>query len=471
MELEGIHDGTSPEGGNSGVDPDGLPLDVPGEGSGGEPDGEELPTDKGAEGGDVEGEGEHGEGDGEPHDKFAEPGRVRRLPTIFNMMNSLLGAGILGVPGSMQYCGVVPSAIILLLVGTLAYIATVLTLRLQKRTNAKGLDDLCRIVLGKGGSIFLSVVTILFCISCLVAYIVIGTDSLLSFIRLGGGTVNNTWQRPLIVLAYSIILPGMLTLPRSIKFLGPFSFGCVIAILYYIAVLIYKAAITFPTDGINTNVVVAKGDIGVFTAISVFGLAYALPVTVLPIIGSYNKELKKREFAVLCSILLTTVFTLSSGVIGYLLRGPDAKDNILLSYPDKDIPILISRVGFFIVVSVSYPCLAQTLLCSASDLIFHINNHGELLTWQRAIVIAIANVPPILIAMFLPTAGPALSIAGAFGGSLIDFFCPAFMWFKLSNQKWFHWHNILSLLFALFGIVATVISTVIAIMDAIKAFS
>jgi amino acid permease len=34
---------------------------------------------------------------------------MKRFPTIINLMNSLLGAGILGIPKAMDYCGINPS--------------------------------------------------------------------------------------------------------------------------------------------------------------------------------------------------------------------------------------------------------------------------------------------------------------------------------------------------------------------------
>ena len=55
------------------------------------------------------------------------PKRMRRLATIMSLLNSLLGAGILGVPGSMHHIGIIPSVIMIGIIALLSHIATVLS--------------------------------------------------------------------------------------------------------------------------------------------------------------------------------------------------------------------------------------------------------------------------------------------------------------------------------------------------------
>ena len=165
------------------------------------------------------------------------------------------------------------------------------------------------------------------------------------------------------------------------------------------------------------------------------------------------------------------IFYVIPGITGYCLFGDDAKDVVLDNFGSKDVAIIIVRVGFFIVVTCSYPAIALSLMESWGGLIFRDSNQAQMATWKRIILIILTSIIPLAFALFLPRVGPALSIGGAFGGCLVDFFFPAIMWIKMSKKKLYHWQNILCIIFAIFGLVSCAISTYCAILDAIDAFS
>jgi len=404
-------------------------------------------------------------------DKFAEPGRVRRMATVMNLLNALLGAGILGVPKSLHACGWVVSLILLLVIAVLSHIGTVMTIKLQYRTKATGFDHLALITLGNTGSLALSICTMLFCVSCMTAYLVIGGDMIMTWLRLAGITVTGTWNRAILILVYALIIPAALTIPRSIQFLSYFSSATVICIGMFFVAMIIKGFTTLPKQGIHSSIVASDLGMGLFSAMSVYGLAFALPVVILPIIQPYNKDLNKRGVISLATFIICFFLVAIPGVIGYFIFGKDVKDNVLLSFPDGDFLITLVRIGFFLVVSFSYPCIGQGILSSFSQVLYSINNHAELPSSQRLWVLICTNVIPIILAMFIPNVGTALGIGGAFGGCLADFFYPALMWFVISKKQWTHPHNLLCILFAVFGLVSAAICTYVAISDAVKAYS
>ncbi|OHS98655.1 Transmembrane amino acid transporter protein [Tritrichomonas foetus] len=425
--------------------PDGLPID------------KKHHSDSSAENND----------DGEP-----PPLRIKRFATIMNIMNSLLGAGILSVPHAISYCGLVPSLIMLVIMAVLSHIGTVMTMKLAHREGSDSLDGLTAAILKKPGAIAISICSMLFCISAMVAYLVIGYGNIISWFD-GGGIVigSNLWQRALIVLIYSLILPVAMTFPRDIRFLAPFSGATVFSIVFFIVAMCIKAGMRLPyPKGEGVSITVSKFDMGIFSAISIYGLAFALPVCILPLIKPYNPDTKKRSLVSLLSCLICFICVLIPGVLGYCLFGDDVADIVLDDFSSKDILIIITRIGFFIVVTFSYPCIGQSVMASWGALIFGDSDQGNLPWSKRWLVLLLTNIIPVGFAIFLPNAGPALSIGGAFGGCLVDFFFPALMWIVISKKKWYHWQNILCILFAIFGIVSCAIATYQAIVDAIVAF-
>ena len=117
--------------------------------------------------------------------------------------------------------------------------------------------------------------------------------------------------------------------------------------------------------------------------------------------------------------------------------------------------------------------IAQSVQAMWSQLIYKTDQPATLPNGKRAVILVLTNVIPLIIAMLLPSAKPALSIGGSLGGCLVDFAFPSleFIVFYRKELKWYNYKMILCGLFLLFAIVATVISTYQSIADAIKAFS
>lgn len=430
------------------IGPDGLPIEFP----------ENEDT--------TEATPEEDQGEAQP-----PPLRVKRFATIMNILNSLLGAGILSVPNSFLATGIVPSIFIITLIAILSHICAVMTIKLERRANADGLDDLVFKVFGKVGSICVSIGSMLFCISCMVAYLVISAGTIESWLEAGGILLTEKWQRYLLVLLNSIILPCALTLPRTIKFLGPCSTITTFFICFYAVAMIAKAIIIFPKREYKPEIVIAKAGMGLFSSISIYGLAFALPVVVLPLLHPYNPDLKKRSIASGSATLMCYVLVVIPSIIGYMMYGEDTAILILDNFDAKDVLMIIVRGGFYFVASFSYPAIGQSLMSAWSNIFYSDDNQGELSTLKRIPVLAATNIIPVVIAVFLPNARPALSIGGAMGGCLVDFFFPAIMWLKLSKKKLYHPQNIACIILAIFGIGTAIISTYQAVVDAIDAFT
>ena len=65
---------------------------------------------------------------------------VSQFGTIMNLINSLMGAGILSVSNSFTFSGFYPSFIILTLIATLSYAASCITVYLQKQTGSENAE-------------------------------------------------------------------------------------------------------------------------------------------------------------------------------------------------------------------------------------------------------------------------------------------------------------------------------------------
>ena len=399
--------------------------------------------------------------------------KVSGVSTVMNLLNSLIGAGILSVPNSFTNCGIFVSIAMLVIVAALSLIATFMVIILANKTGAIGLSELAFKILGKPGSLSLSILNLLFLITALIAYLILAGDSLFSWFKFGGIDLESSvWERALAILIYAIVLPIALTIPRNISFLKYFSTATVFCVIFFVIVIVYKSiAFMISNNGIEASVSYGKIDFTVFSSLSIYGLSFALPAVVLPPLRLYDTDPKKRKIVSTWAIILCTLLVCIPGVFGYLQFGTSCNSNILKSFPDNDIIIVIVRAAFFVIVSSAYPMVSQSVMSAWDQLIFKDAYPEKLPIKKRALVLLLTHIIPLLLAMFLPEAKPILSVGGALGGFLVDFVYPSVFWIVTYKSKgMLHWQNILSILFAIFGFVAAVISTYQGVVDAINSF-
>jgi len=403
-------------------------------------------------------------------DDQGKPARVRRFATIMNLLNSVLGIGILSVPNSLINTGVIPAVVILVLIATLSFVATKIVIKLQLELNSEGFDDLAYKLLGKTGSIILSTLSLLFLVVGLLSFLIIAGDMVMSWLRLAGVDITGLTKRAIVICVYAFLIPIALTIPRSVGFLSYFSTATFISVMFYVGVMIYKGFTMLPSQGIHKTAVMSKIDVSMFQTLAIFGLTFSLPVVVLPVVRPYNPLLHKRSVVSVVAIIACVLLVGISGVIGYLLFGSTSNANIINSFQNNDILFIIVRIGFFIVVSCAYPIVSQSVMCSWSQLFFGTNTASTLPSSRRTVVLIATNGIPLLIAIFLSSAKPALSVGGALGGCIVNFLFPALLWLSHYDAPISSPQKILVIFLAVFGLVAGIISTYQAVIDAIASF-
>lgn len=392
--------------------------------------------------------------------------------TMMNLLNTLVGAEILGIANSMELSGLIMSVVLMVITALLSYAATIIVIRLQNRTGAESLNDLASKIGGKRVGQLVSILTLCFTYSCQVAYLVIGSETIQFFLTLVHLELWTTgWRRAIVVFCYSIILPIALTIPRKMTFLNTAStcaIGCLVA---FVGVMIYKGCVYFPKHGINPTVETYIFGLNNFNAFAIYAMIFALPAIVLPLLKPFHPSLPRRYFLMGSAFMTCFTIILVPSVIGYLMFGINTKQIIFSSFDSSDIIIQIIRVAFFFVVNASFPVVGIAVAQDLSDLIFKNHDASTLPTKQRLLCLFLSDFPPLVFAMVLPEIRPVLEIGGAFGGCLTNFVFPPLLWLKQSDKKLTHFTNILLILFAVLGLISAAIATYQAVSEAIHVFT
>lgn len=400
------------------------------------------------------------------------PRYVSGFSTVMNMLNTLMGAGVLGIADSFRFTGFIPSFSMMLIIAILSYVATQMVVTLQLRKHTKSFEQLTEMTLGKIGSTIYSIAATFFCLSALVVFLIISGGTVQSWINYTGWTVEDgSWRYKVVLLVYALILPVALTIPKNMHFLSYFSTFAIVCLFTFVFVLIIKGIQMLPKQGIHETCIAYNINSGIFNALAIYSLTFALAAVVMPVIAPSEPRLNLRSVTVGATFFLCFLASSIPGVIGYLIFGTTVKPVLLESFPPNDVLTIIVRAAFFIVVNASYPVVSLTVGSSYARAIFNANSALDLEGWRRVLILFILNVIPVLIALFLPNIRPALAIGGAIGGCLSNFVFPSLIWIRASGRPVLHWTNILCILLCIFGLVSLLISTYESVLDAIHQFS
>ena len=392
------------------------------------------------------------------------------LATIMNLLNSILGAGVLLISNSFTFCGVIPSVFVMSVVAVLSYVSAAMIVKMQHATEAESLPKLAAMTTGKIGSGILGIASVIFCYSCMIAYVIMGGDVLVSWLRLANFNIDGYWARALLILVFSL-LPVSLTFPKNLTFLGWISSAAIVSLVFYVIAMVIKGVQLLPRQGINVTCETAVFDLGIFNALAIYSLSFALAVVIIPIIAPSSRVLRKRFFASGVAFFGSYVIVIVPGLIGYCLFGADTDEMILNAFPDNDKLLIAVRAGYFVVLCCSYPVLGLSVQTAFSRWAFNQDDPAQLTFGRRTFILAIENSLAVAVAALVPNVRPVMAVGGALGGGLSNFVFPPLFWILLWKKPRTSWDTILCIIYIIFGIVTVVISTFEAVKDAIRAFS
>lgn len=398
------------------------------------------------------------------------PKEVGVFATIMNLLNSILGAGVLLISNSFTFCGVIPSIFVMTVVAVLSYISAAMIVKMQHATEAESLPKLAAMTTGKIGSLVLGISSVIFCYSCMIAYIIMGGEVLISWLHLAHLNIDGYWSRALLILIFSA-LPVSLTIPKNLTFLGWISSAAIVSLVFYAVAMIIKGVQWLPSHGICESCETAVFDLGIFNALAIYSLSFALAVVIIPIVAPSSRVIRKRFFASGVAFFGSYVIVIVPGLIGYLMFGAKTEAMILSQFPDDDKLFIAVRAGYFVVLCCSYPVLGLSVQTAFSRWAFNVDDPAVLPCGRRTIVLLLENTLAVAVAALVPNVRPVMAVGGAIGGGLSNFVFPPLFWILLWKKPLKSWDNIICVIYIIFGLATVGISTFEAIKDAIHSFS
>ncbi|XP_062974383.1 putative sodium-coupled neutral amino acid transporter 11 [Elgaria multicarinata webbii] len=380
----------------------------------------------------------------------------------FNVINSIIGSGMIGLPYSLKQAGF-PLGILLLL--GVAYITDYSIILLIKGGNLSGTNSYQALVnkaYGFVGYLILSALQFLYPFIAMISYNIITGDTLTKvFQRIPGVDQDNLFiGRHVIILCVTIIFTLPLSLYRNISKLGKVSFISVILTVAILVVGIIRA-ITFSAQISQSEDPWVFAKPNAIQAVGVMSFAFICHHNSFLIYGSLKEPTLSNwarvthvsvSFAVLVSLVFATC--------GYVTFREYTEGDIFENYCKDDDLATFGRFCYGITVILTFPVECFVTREVVANVFFNGNLTNLCHVTLTIVIVAVATS----ISLVYDCLGIVLELNGVLSATPLVFILPAACYLKLSEERWTHSDNLLSGLILAIGVLVVIVGFVMTVL-------
>ncbi|XP_068110525.1 solute carrier family 38 member 6 [Hyperolius riggenbachi] len=375
--------------------------------------------------------------------------------SVFNLMNAIMGSGILGLAFAMASTGIVGFSILLLLVALLAAYSIHLLLRLCIQTAVTAYEDLGLVAFGSSGKVLVACTILIQNMGAMSSYLFIIKTELPAAIAgfLSGGDHSGAWyldgRLVLIITSVCIVFP--LALLPKIGFLGYTSSLSFFFMVYFaIVVVIKKWSVPCPLPLNQTmmymevsNSSECKAKLFEFSKESAFALptmafSFLCHTSVLPIYCELKSPSKSRMQNVAnVGISLSFIVYFISALFGYLSFYDQVDSELLQGYSKflpNDVLIMTVRLSILLAVMLTVPLIHFPARKAVMMMLFSNYPFSYL---RHIMVTLVLNVIIVLLAIYVPDIRNVFGVVGSTTSTCLLFAFPGMFYLKLSYEDFF----------------------------------
>ncbi|WFD31084.1 hypothetical protein MSPP1_002116 [Malassezia sp. CBS 17886] len=363
------------------------------------------------------------------------PDWLRRGAGVFegtvNMANSILGAGIVGLPYAMRSSGLLVGVVLLVVLAVLTdwtIRLIVLNAKLSGRSTYIGIMEQC---FGQHGKNAVSLFQFVFAFGGMCAFCVVVADTIPSVIASVIPALRGTFlsNRSFVLIACTVGISYPLSLYRDVGNLSKASAVALLSMVFIVtAVVVRGPAMPAELRGDAPVRLTPEGFFAVIRSVSVISFAFVCHHNSLLIYSSL-KEPTMDKFGRIThySTLLSAVAATTMAVAGYAAFGDKTMSNVLNNFPTTDAVVDIARLCFGINMFTTLPL--ECLVCR--DVVETYFFHG-VFDQRRHVIVTTALVgASLIVALSTCDLGLVLELTGGLSATALAFFFPSICYLKL----------------------------------------
>jgi amino acid permease len=346
--------------------------------------------------------------------------------SVFNMVNSIIGAGVLSLSVTMSWAGLVVMVITIPILGLLMFGTCDMMIEAGKAVDGVTYNFLATKSFGRFGGLVIDMLTALSGFFSLVAYLVlIGNFGTELFRLVFGYAPNNVY----VVITLGTVLCLPLSLLPSVNSLRFASIIAIVSVVFFACVVLYMYGVAESTP----EPTLFNFD-GFFRAFPVALFAFSCQMNLFPIIAEMRSDVRpKARWVVATGFLVCGVIYFLVALFGYLLFGDDVEDNLIQSIATvSGSPIVPVLIAYTFVIVTSYPVVNFSTRLSVINIAWRDHKTVHMREW-------IVTVITFILAVVLAVSGISLGFILALTGSLttapLSMIFPAVFYIKLKPEQ------------------------------------
>ncbi|XP_064023550.1 putative sodium-coupled neutral amino acid transporter 11 isoform X2 [Pogoniulus pusillus] len=293
----------------------------------------------------------------------------------FNIINSIIGSGIIGLPYSMKEAGFPLGVLLLFGVAYITDYSIILLIKGGNLSSTNTYQDLVRKTYGLVGYLILSALQFLYPFIAMISYNIITGDTLTKvFQRIPGvGPDNVLTDRHFIILLTTIIFTLPLSLYRDIAKLGKVSLTSLILTVVILVIVMVRTVTFSPQVPKSENAwIFAKSN--AVQAVGVMSFAFICNHNSFLIYGSLEEPtLKNWSRVTHVSVSLALLISVVFAACGYITFTGYTEGDIFENYCRDDNLATFGRFCYGVTVILTFPLecfVTREGVLSATPLVF-----------------------------------------------------------------------------------------------------
>uniref|UniRef100_A0A6B2L6L4 Amino acid transporter transmembrane domain-containing protein n=1 Tax=Arcella intermedia TaxID=1963864 RepID=A0A6B2L6L4_9EUKA len=347
------------------------------------------------------------------------------------MTNTILGAGMLGLPYAVQSSGTIASAFFFVFSCTI----TMFGLHLLSLSAAKSKikKESSYFTLAKEtyprAAILIELAVALKCFGVSLSYLLVFSSLMTEVAHFL--TTNEIVGNRNFWLGISVILCVPWCLLKTLNALRFTSYVALVSVAYIFILVVYNflRQENIPTPSSSTF-----GPLNItkfFSNLPIFVFAFTCHQNLLPIQNELNGNTHKTKIVIITSVLIALCIYVLIGYCGYFTYGRHIKSNIISNLP-QDVPTTICRIAVSLLVAFSYPLQIHPCRNSLMSLLLAFPRIHRHPATTYIVTLCICGIT-YLLGFLLTDLGIVFSIVGATGSVTLCYLLPGLFYLGMTR--------------------------------------
>ncbi|XP_006977231.1 putative sodium-coupled neutral amino acid transporter 11 [Peromyscus maniculatus bairdii] len=390
-------------------------------------------------------------------------GKSCQSTAVFNVVNSVIGSGIIGLPYSMKQAGFPLGMLLLFWVSYITDFSLILLIKGGALSGTDSYQSLVNKTFGFPGYLLLSALQFMYPFIAMISYNIITGDTLSKvFQRIPGVDPGSLFiGRHFIIVVSTVTLTLPLSLYRDIAKLGKISLVSTILTVLILGIVMTRAVSLGPNIPKTEDAwVFAKPN--AIQAIGVMSFAFICHHNCFLVYGSLQEPTVAKWCRVIHTSILVSVFIcVLFATCGYLTFTGFTQGDLFENYCRSDDLVTFGRFCYGITVILTYPIECFVTREVIANVFFGGNPSSVFHIILTVVIITAAT----LVSLLIDCLGIVLELNGALCAAPLIFIIPSACYLKLSEEPRTHADKIMACVMLPVGAVVMVVGFVMAITN------